>query len=89
MAKKNFYKTPTHSTGTKITTKTHFGSHKEMVADCSITAELKLGPKDVVCRDDLGYYITSIDRIDNGMADPNRYANSKNRIHLEEPAQKD
>ena len=35
----------------------------------------------VVCKDDNGFYITFRNRIDSGLADPNRYANAKSRIH--------
>ena len=55
-----------HVTGTNITTKSWFGSHAEMVVE-----ELHDGL--VVCEDDSGKYITHSNRLDNGLADPNRY----------------
>lgn len=75
MAKK-LYKPPKHFTGSIITTKTHFGSHAEMVVDLS-KANIKVNPDEVVCMDDRGYYVTNKSRIDNGLADPNRYTDSK------------
>ena len=32
---------------------------------------------EVICKDDRGYYITLKARLDNGLADPNRYSNSR------------
>lgn len=80
---KNYYKAPKHTTGKTITTKSHFGSHKEMVADCEVTKNIKLNANEVVCKDDQGYYITTIDRIDSGLADPNRFADLSKRIVLQ------
>ena len=36
-------------------------------------------PKMVVCKDEHGFYITEKNRVDSGIADPNRYANSAAR----------
>ena len=70
-----------HETGKKITTPSWFGSHSSMVVDhTKLETEdknIKLSEGKVVCQDDLGYYITEKDRLDNGLADPNRYSNSK------------
>jgi len=52
---------------TKITTPSRFGSHKSMVVE-------HLEDGRVVCRDDYGDYTTSVSRLDNGLADPNRYS---------------
>lgn len=82
MAKK-FYKAPVHQTGTHITTKTHFGSTGDMVVDHT-KYKLDLCQSMVLCKDDRGFYITEKNRIDNGMADPNRYANENKRIVVEE-----
>lgn len=82
MAKK-FYKAPVHQTGTHITTKTHFGSTSDMVVDHT-KYKLDLCQSMVLCKDDRGFYITEKNRIDSGMADPNRYANEKKRIVVEE-----
>ena len=42
-----------------------FGTHKSMVLEETNGV--------VVCEDEFGTYITSSDRIDNGLADPNRF----------------
>jgi hypothetical protein len=44
-----------------------FGSHKSMVVS-------EKGDH-VVLKDVLGEYVTLVNRLDNGMADPNRYSN--------------
>ena len=54
-----------HVTGTNITTKSWFGSHAEMVVE-----ELEDGKG--VCEDDRGKYVTFANRLDSGLADPNR-----------------
>ena len=56
-----------HEAGKTITTKSWFGSHAEMVIE-----ELEDGK--VVCEDDKGTYTTYKIRLDNGLADPNRYS---------------
>lgn len=75
MAKK-LYKAPKHFTGSTITTKTHFGSHSEMIVDSS-KSNIKLESNEILCVDDRGYYVTFKNRIDNGLADPNRYTDCK------------
>jgi len=85
MAKK-YYKAPTHQTGNAVTTKTHFGSTGDMVVDHTKYKDFNDLPivlKDensVLCKDDRGFYITQQNRIDSGLADPNRYANSNCRV---------
>lgn len=86
MAKK-IYKPRLHETGTIITTKTAFGSTSDMIIDLSLYAladggEITIKDNEVVCKDDKGFYITTKDRIDNKTADPNRYANAKNRLDI-------
>jgi hypothetical protein len=89
MAKK-YYKAPVHQTGTIITTKTHFGSTSDMIVDHTKYKYIKdNGPiiiNDsvgiVVCKDDKGFYMTLKNRIDSGLADPNRYANSHMRLDI-------
>lgn len=86
MAKK-VYKPRLHDTGTIITTKTAFGSTYDMLVDMNnytIEDNRTLNDDEVVCKDDRGFYITFKNRIDNRTADPNRYANDKNRITLTE-----
>ena len=67
-----------YETGKSITTKSWFGSHAEMVVDPSVFASggaaVNLKDNEVFCQDDKGYYITEQRRLDNGMADPNRYS---------------
>lgn len=84
MAKKIF-KPRLHETGTIITTKTAFGSTSDMVVnidDYKYEDSISLSDKEVVCKDDRGFYITLKNRIDTGIADPNRYASEKARITL-------
>lgn len=54
-----------HDIGVTITTPSPYGSHLSM-----LVRELEDGR--VVLKDDFGEYVTTRDRLDNGMADPNR-----------------
>jgi hypothetical protein len=85
MAKK-YYKAPTHQTGTAVTTKTHFGSTSDMIIDHSQYLfsgnPVNLKDNEVICKDDRGFYLTSKNRIDSGLADPNRYSNQTSRLIL-------
>jgi hypothetical protein len=83
MAKK-LYKAPKHFTGHVVTTKTHFGSTADMVVDHSNFKNITLNDGQVLCKDDIGHYITLLNRINNGLADPNRYANKSQRIEIQE-----
>jgi hypothetical protein len=83
MAKK-LYKAPKHFTGHVVTTKTHFGSTADMVVDHSNFKNITLNENQVLCKDDIGYYITFLNRINDGLADPNRYANISQRVEIEE-----
>lgn len=52
-----------------------YGSHSSMVVDLDSVAKGHNVPNDkIICEDEKGYYITYKNRIDNGMADPCRYA---------------
>lgn len=52
-----------------------FGSHKSMIEDAETE---KLGDDSkVVLKDEFGLYTTNRNLLDNGMADPNRYATSR------------
>lgn len=84
MAKKHF-KIPKHDSGKTITTKTYFGSDSSMVIpkDDEILKGVTLTDGQVVCKDDSGYYVTTLNHIDSGLADPNRYANKKSRLVLD------
>jgi len=52
-----------------------FGSHSSMI-DETATAELANGNL-IVCADDYGTYTTERDRLDTGLADPNRYTSDR------------
>lgn len=71
-------KTPKHDTGKIITTPSSYGSHKSMVVDTPENLTLSEGY--VVCQDDLGMYITEENKLDNGLADPNRYGDRTKRV---------
>lgn len=80
---KYIYKAPKHITGSTVTTKTHFGTTADMIVDhSSIVFENNPTIEDnqIVCKDDNGYYITFKNRVDSGLADPNRYGNTKSRL---------
>jgi hypothetical protein len=71
---KNFIKPRKHETGRAITTKTPYGTTSEMiVTDEKLTSLFTLESSQVLVKDDEGYYYTNVDRVDNGLADPNRY----------------
>ncbi len=75
MAKR--YVAPKHSVGKMVTTKTAFGSTSDMVVSCEDVSiqHLQINSDEVICKDDHGLYITNLNRINSGLADPNRYAN--------------
>ena len=68
------------SVGNTVTTKSWFGSHEEMVVEpeeLEPSDELYLAHlhhSEVICKDDKGAYTTYKNRLDNGLADPNRYS---------------
>lgn len=74
MARK--FNIPKHVVGRNITTKSAFGSHSDMIVSCEDPAiqTIKIDDNQIICKDDSGYYITEKNRIDSGLADPNRYA---------------
>jgi hypothetical protein len=72
MIKKNTSKRG-HDRSSVITTPSAYGSHKSMVVDHG-QFNLTLEPNQVLCKDDIHYYITSFDRLDTNLADPNRYS---------------
>jgi hypothetical protein len=82
MAKK-LYKAPKHSTGHAVTTKTHFGTTSDMVVNHGDFKNITLDEGQVLCLDDIGYYVTLLSRVDDGLADPNRYANTSQRVETE------
>lgn len=52
-----------------------FGSHASMI-DEAATADL-IDKENVICVDDMGSYKTSRKNLDNGLADPARFAQSR------------
>ena len=71
---KNTIKMRKHDTGRQITTKTPYGTTSEMVVnDSDLIEKMNIPSGCVLIQDDQGYYITKLNRIDNGLADPNRY----------------
>ena len=83
MARK-LYKARQHESGTVVTTKTPYGSDSSMIVDLSQYKPISINADEVVCKDDRGFYVTKKNRIDSGMADPNRYSSYKSRVDLEE-----
>lgn len=60
-----------HDVGTIWTGKSPYGSHKEMV----VTLEShELAEDEVFCKDERGVYKTLRSRLDNGLADSNRWS---------------
>jgi len=58
-----------------IDTPSPYGSHSSMVVNIQQKVSNHNIPSDkVICEDEKGYYITYKNRIDNGLADPCRYA---------------
>lgn len=55
----------------KLEYPSRYGSHASMI-DEAATADMN-DPNKVVCKAELGLYITERNRLDNGLADPNRY----------------
>ena len=81
MAKKYRPKVQSYDAGTVITTKSPYGSHASMVVDPTVLgsggAIVTLKDNEVICQDDRGYYTTLKNRLDNGLADTNRYSNRR------------
>ena len=65
-----------HETGKATIGKTPYGSHAELVVDHTVFG-LTLSEKDVLCEDQNGYYVTPKERLDNGLADPNRWGSKR------------
>jgi hypothetical protein len=63
-----------HDCGRVYTTKSFFGSHADMIVDDISVFDIQLKENEVICKDDGGYYVTLKNRIDTGLADPNRYS---------------
>lgn len=81
MAKKHFSSVKNHDVSKKITTKSAYGSHADMVVDHSQFNLLpQLTADQVVCKDGDLYYITYRNRLDSGVADALRYNGLKYRL---------
>jgi hypothetical protein len=65
MAKNRSLSKQRHDTSKKVTTPSAYGSHKSMV-------KRQLEDGRLVLEDQLGEYITTRDRLDNGLCDPRR-----------------
>jgi hypothetical protein len=61
-----------------------FGSHKQMVCDDMLQDTLvgfeRLSKGEILLKDEQGYYVTHINRLDDGLADPHRDWNSPARV---------
>ena len=69
-----------YEAGRILTTSSWFGSHEDMVVtDQEELKESGLSALEdqVVCKDDNGYYVTLKSRLDNGLADLNRYSTKR------------
>jgi hypothetical protein len=65
-----------HEVGRTIVGPSPFGSHREMVVDHS-SFDLTLDDNQVLCKDGDNHYVTTKDRLDNGLADPRRYSSKQ------------
>lgn len=65
MAKSRSLSKQQHDTSKKITTPSAYGSHKSMIVRTLDDGRL-------VLKDQLGEYITTADKLDNGLMDPKR-----------------
>lgn len=71
---KNFIKPRKHETGRTINTKTPYGITNDMVVtDENVTSKLHIPTNCVLVYDDLGYFIVNKERVDDGLACPQRY----------------
>jgi len=57
-----------------------FGSHSSMVCDNMLQDSLlgfsRILSGEVLLKDEKGYYVTNINRLDDGLADPKRYSST-------------
>jgi len=72
-----------YDSGQTITTKSRYGSHADMVVELEELESIDffgdrvIEDYEVVCKDDNGYYVTLKSRLDNRLADPNRYSSRR------------
>ena len=62
-----------HDVGTIWTGKSPYGSHKEMVVS-------ELSEKEVLCKDERGVYKTLRSKLDDGLADSNRWSINRENV---------
>lgn len=65
-----------HDTGVKLTTKSPFGSHANMVVNHEEYG-VNVMDDEVLLQCDTHFYITKRKRLDDGLADPARYSGKK------------
>jgi len=82
MAKSRSLSKKRHEVGRTIAGPSPFGSHAEMVVD-HLSLGLTLDDNQVLCKDGDRHYITTRDRLDNGLADPRRYSGKKVEINVQ------
>ena len=71
---KNFIKPRKHETGRTIATKTAYGITSDMIVkDEEILSKVQVSENCVLVQDDLGYFIVNKNRVDDGLACPQRY----------------
>ena len=62
--------------GRVATTPSPYGSHRCMMVSPE-EYNVDLQGDEVLCRDDIGLYVTTLNRIDSGLADPHRYVRGR------------
>jgi hypothetical protein len=63
-----------HETGRTITTKTAYGISSDMlVTDEDVLSKVNVPEHSVLVHDDMGYFIVDKNRVDDGLACPQRY----------------
>ena len=71
---KNFIKPRKHETGRTIATKTAYGITSDMIVkDEEILSKVQVPEHCVLVQDDLGYFIVNKERVNDGLACPQRY----------------
>jgi hypothetical protein len=81
MAKNKGYSKVTHDTSLKVSTKSPYGSHADMVVNHEEYG-VTLKENEVLLKCDTHFYITTKKRLDDGLADPARYSGKKLFLEL-------
>lgn len=71
-----------HDIGVKISTESPYGSHASMVVNHEEYG-VQLQEGEVLLKCDTHFYVTNKKRLDDGLADPNRYSGKK--LFLKKP----